>query len=216
MKSISIYLILFLISQIQVSEIFCQTSADVPLSEEMLLFIENCDVLLHAISDKDKYLIADASEAFEELGVIELEESDFSLSVSSPNAIGLPDIQFCSEYCDLLRSTDFVIVEREPLSLLRANMPDAVSIVSRSISPQTSAIFTFQGQGEMEMVVPSDNPEILSVELIYDNSSITLSTEDQTIFPFSSWRFNDEQLHSFSVKLTNNSDKKISFAIALR
>lgn len=192
-------------------------AADPQLSDEMAIFLQSCSFLNHGIELNDEALLADAAEGFGEVGVLELEESKVKIEATSQKAVKLPEIQYNAEFIDILRKANFEIVERAPLAVDRSILDtDLISTVSRSIGPNETLTIFFSGYGEMEVSLPSQSPGELTLEIESEGKPVNVNTDAPSGFPYAVWNIDGNSDAPISVKVNNPSDKRVSFAVAMK
>ena len=196
--------------------IFPSFAIKAQLSEEMDIFLQSCNLLNQGIQQKEEALLSDAAEGFGDIGVIELEESGYNISPQSVKFVMLPSVQYNDEFCDELRKTQFEIIERAPLAVNRAIQSyEPINTVSRSIAPNSSVSLSMEGSGDMEISLPSNYPEILTFDVTCDDKSITVEKDLKSGFPYAKWEMGMNP-EPFTVTITNPSNERVSFAIAVK
>lgn len=206
----------FIIPTLLSSAIVSIQAQTIPTDNDMAVYIESCSLINQGITNHDEASLADASEGLGHLSVIELEDGDFNISTPDPDCIKLPLVQYNLEFCDELRKSNFEIVEREPLAVIRAiDISDVINTISRSIAPGGKATFSFSGSGEMIVAIPASEKNVLDISIKSGNDDISLTHSDLGI-PFAAWEVDEASDSNCSVTVSNPSDRIVSFAIALK
>lgn len=188
---------------------------DTKISPQMESFICSSQLLQKGIENRDRILIEDASEEFH---MVESEElrigEDFQMKCNDPNLIRNPEIIFNKEFCDSIEKNNFILVERDPLMIMREipGNENVLNLISRSILPGGEAVFSISGEGRMEMVVPMSIVGGLKVELNANGEKIPLEADNT--FPYIAWELEPDS-PTFEVIVSNPTEDKISFCIAV-
>ena len=185
-------------------------------SESMQIFLDGCRIMKESIADHNSTLLSNASEMFEAIGVSELPPENFTIEDFTVASLTNPEIQFTSDGCDLIKISDFILIDREPIESLRSiGLPDELNVISRSIAPGANVKFTLEGAGNMEMAVPALIDGSLQIEVETDEGPVPVVFITDNNVPFASWQMSEE-LSPFVISVSNPTDKKVSFAIALK
>ena len=184
------------------------------LSDEMSLFLQSCQLLNQGIVAKDEALVADAAEGFGDLNIVELEE--YNVDITPTSSLTFPTQQYNSEFCDELRKSQFVIIERAPLAVNRTLMDDAtINTISRNLSPASEVKLTMKGAGEMELSLTAADPDALQLMVTTGGKEIEVSKDSSTGFYFAKWDIDTDE-EDFSVTISNPGDTPVAFAVAVK
>lgn len=181
------------------------------LSPQMRTFGESAVLMMQGLQAHDPADLTDAAEGFASLNYSELDS--YGVEEATPGDLTGAIVQFNDEYCDLVRKNNFVLVELDPLTMVRATMPE-IFLVTKAIKAGGEVTLSFEGSDTVNLAIAASEPSALTLNLSADGNEIPLSTEKSGYVSSAVWDMGPGD-NPFSLRIANPSAETVSFTIAL-
>lgn len=181
-------------------------------SHQMAEYAKGCQKLLDGIAHKDKYALYEAKEDFAKVSM----ESIAPECKDGSKGEEKPDVLFCQEYADALIKNNFLKTKLDDISIMRNADDSDILVFHKAVDAHGVLNYEWEGSGKCELMLVTTQAEKVKVT-VTDKASgkqYTAKPDEKGNINYVAWNMGDAD-SSYSIRIENLTDKRVSFVVAL-
>ena len=181
-------------------------------SPKMTEYAKGCQKLLDGIAHKDKYALYEAKEDFARVSM----ESIAPECKEGSKGEEKPDVLFCQEYADALIKNNFLKTKLDDISIMRNADDSDLLVFHKAVDAYGVLYYEWEGSGKCELMLVTTHAELMKVTVTDKTSGkqFTAKPDEKGNMNYVTWDMGETDA-TYSIRIENLTDKRVSFAVAL-